>query len=85
MRRVCIATPRFPGIDAAGLLWTRAHPMTGSPFSGTYQFQGRVYKYVGSYFEMGPTAKGFLFVGGPSSITQAVWWQNFVCAFPSSP
>jgi len=68
----------LPGIDAAGLLWTRAHPMTGSPFSGTYRFQGRLFKYVGSYFEMGPSAKGFLFVGGPSTITQAVWWQNFL-------
>jgi len=67
----------LPGIDAAGVLWTRAHPMTGSPFSGSYPFQGRLYKYVGSYFEMGPLAKGFLFVGGPSSITAADWWRNF--------
>ncbi len=67
----------LPGIDAAGVLWTRAHPMTGSPFSGAYPYQGRLYKYVGSYFEMGPQAKGFLFVGGASSITRADWWRNF--------
>ena len=67
----------LPGIDAAGVLWTRSHPMTGSPFSGSYPFQGRLYKYVGSYFEMGPLAKGFLFVGGASSITAADWWRNF--------
>jgi signal transduction histidine kinase len=68
----------LPGIDTAGVLWTRSHPMTGSPFSGAYVFQGRPYKYVGSYFEMGPSAKGFLFVGGPSSITRADWWRVFL-------
>jgi signal transduction histidine kinase len=67
----------LPGIDAAGVLWARAHPMTGSPFSGSYPFQGRLYKYVGSYFEMGPLAKGFLFAGGASSSTTADWWRNF--------
>ena len=67
----------LPGIDAAGVLWARAHPMTGSPFAGSYPFKGRLYKYVGSYFEMGPLAKGFLFAGGASSITAADWWRNF--------
>ncbi len=68
----------LPGIDAAGVLWTRAHPMTESPFSGSYAYQGTLYKYVGSYLEMGPTAKAFLFVGGVSSITTADWWRSFV-------
>ena len=68
----------LPGIDAAGVLWTRAHPMTGSSFSGTYSFQRRLYKYVGSYLEMGPMAKAFLFVGGPSSITTVDWLRNFL-------
>jgi signal transduction histidine kinase len=68
----------LPGIDAAGVLWSRAHPMTGSPFSGTYPYQGKRYEYVGSYLEMGPSAKAFLFVGGLSSITVADWWRNFV-------
>jgi signal transduction histidine kinase len=67
----------LPGIDAAGVLWTRSHPMTGGPFSGTYRFEGRLYKYLGSFFDMGKTTKFFLFVGGPSSITRADWWQNF--------
>ncbi len=68
----------LPGIDAAGVLWTRAHPMTGSPFSGSYRFQGKTYRYIGSYLEMGPSAKAFLFVGGPSSITIGDWWRSFV-------
>jgi len=68
----------LPGIEAAGVLWTRSHPMTGSPFSGSYAWRGTVYRYVGSYLEMGPSAKAFLFVGGPSSITTADWWSNFV-------
>jgi len=68
----------LPGIEAAGVLWTRSHPMTGGPFSGSYPYQGKVYKYIGSYLEMGPSAKAFLFVGGPSSITSADWWRNFV-------
>jgi signal transduction histidine kinase len=68
----------LPGIEAAGVLWTRSHPMTGSPFSGSYPYQGRLYKYVGSYLEMGPSAKAFLFVGGLSSITTADWWNNFL-------
>ena len=68
----------LPGIDAAGVLWTRAHPMTGSPFSGSYRFQGHVYKYVGSYLEMGPSAKAFLFVGGPATNTFTDWLQNFL-------
>jgi signal transduction histidine kinase len=67
----------LPGIDAAGALWTRNHPATGGFFSGTYPFAGRLYKYVGYYFEMGQAAKGFLFVGGPSSITVSDWWRNF--------
>jgi signal transduction histidine kinase len=67
----------LPGIDAAGVLWARAHPMTGSPFSGSYLYQGAQYKYVGSWFEMGPLAKGFLFVGGASSMTAADWWRSF--------
>ena len=67
----------LPGIDAAGVLWTRSHPMTGGPFSGIYRHDGRVYKYMGSFFDMGRSAKFFLFVGGPSSITRAVWWENF--------
>ncbi|HVP19881.1 MAG TPA: HAMP domain-containing protein, partial [Spirochaetia bacterium] len=68
----------LPGIDAAGVLWARAHPMTGSTFSGSYRFQGKTYRYIGTYLEMGPTAKAFLFVGGPSSITVGDWWNNFV-------
>jgi len=68
----------LPGIEAAGVLWTRAHPMTGSPFAGSYLFRGTVYRYVGSYLEMGPSAKAFLFVGGPSSLTTADWWSAFV-------
>jgi len=68
----------LPGIDAAGVLWTRAHPMTGSPFSGSYRFQGHVYKYIGSYLEMGPSAKAFLFVGGPATNTFTDWLQNFL-------
>lgn len=67
----------LPGIEAAGVLWTRSHPMTGSPFSGSYPYQGKVYRYIGSYLEMGPSAKAFLFVGGLSSITTADWWRNF--------
>ena len=68
----------LPGIDTAGVLWTRAHPMTGSPFSGSYRFRGQTYKYIGSYLEMGPSAKAFLFVGGPSSNTIADWLRNFL-------
>ena len=30
----------LPGIDTAGVLWTRAHPMTGSPFSGQLPLPG---------------------------------------------
>jgi signal transduction histidine kinase len=67
----------LPGIDAAGVLWTRSHLMTGSPFSGAYRFQGKTYRYIGSYLEMGP-AKAFLFVGGPTSITIADWLANFI-------
>ena len=67
----------LPGIDAAGALWVRAHPMTGSVFSGSYRYHGGLYKYVGSWFEMGPAAKGFLFAGGPSSLTLADWWRSF--------
>jgi signal transduction histidine kinase len=67
----------LPGIGSAGALWARNHPATGSLFSGTYPFEGRVYKYVGSYFEMGQDAKGYLFVGGPSTNTFADWWLNF--------
>jgi signal transduction histidine kinase len=67
----------LPGIDAAGVLWTRSHPMTGSLFSGSYSYQGRLYRYIGSYFETGPLAKSFLFVGGASPITGSDWWRNF--------
>jgi signal transduction histidine kinase len=67
----------LPGIAAAGALWARSHPTTGGLFSGTYPYEGRRYKYVGSYFEMGQSAKGFLFVGGASSITAADWLKNF--------
>jgi signal transduction histidine kinase len=69
----------LPGLEEAGVLWTRSHPMTGSPFSGTYRYEGRTYEYMGSYIEMGAgSAKGFLFVGGPSTITAGDWWQNFL-------
>ena len=68
----------LPGIEAAGVLWTRSHPMTGSPFSGTYTYEGRRYTYVGLYFDSGPLAKSFLFVGGVSPLTGATWWSNFV-------
>jgi signal transduction histidine kinase len=67
----------LPGIEDAGVLWTRARSMTASPFPGTYTWQGRPYRYLGSYIELGPTAKGFLFVGGASSITWADWWRTF--------
>jgi signal transduction histidine kinase len=67
----------LPGIDSAGALWARNHPATGGLFSGEYPYKGHVYKYVGYYFEMGRDAKGFLFVGGPSSITLVDWWRNF--------
>ncbi len=67
----------LPGIEDAGVLWTRARSMTGGPFSGTYTYQGRPYRYLGSYIELGPSAKGFLFVGGASSITAADWWRTF--------
>ncbi len=67
----------LPGIEAAGALWARSHPMTGRVFSGSYTYQGGLYKYVGSYFEMGPQAKGFLFVGGVSSLTIGDWWRSF--------
>ncbi len=67
----------LPGIENAGVLWTRSHLVTGSIFSGTYASQGRAIKYVGSYFDTGPLAKSFLFVGGVSPITGAYWWSNF--------
>jgi len=67
----------LPGIDAAGVLRTRSHPMSVGTFSGTYRHEGRLYKYLGQFFDMGQSAKFFLFVGGPSSITRADWWQNF--------
>ncbi len=67
----------LPGIENAGVLWTRSHPMTGSPFAGTYTWQRRTIKYVGLYFDIGPLAKSFLFVGGVSPITGAYWWSNF--------
>jgi signal transduction histidine kinase len=66
----------LPGIEDAGVLWTRARAMTGGSFSGTYTWQGRPYRYLGSYIELG-TAKGFLFVGGASSLTLADWWRTF--------
>jgi signal transduction histidine kinase len=67
----------LPGIASAGALWARHHPATGGLFSGTYPFAGRLYRYVGYYFEMGQTAKGYLFAGGPSSITPAEWVRTF--------
>jgi signal transduction histidine kinase len=66
----------LPGIASAGALWARHHPATGGLFSGSYPFQGRIYRYVGYYFEMGRSAKGYLFAGGPSS-TFADWWRTF--------
>src|SRR4030042_1342002 len=67
----------LPGIASAGALWARHHPATGGLFSGTYPFAGRLYRYVGYYFEMGQAAKGYLFAGGPSSITPAEWMRTF--------
>ncbi len=67
----------LPGIASAGALWARHHPATGGLFSGTYPFAGRQYRYVGYYFEMGQAAKGYLFAGGPSSITPAEWMRTF--------
>jgi signal transduction histidine kinase len=67
----------LPGIASAGALWARHHPATGGLFSGTYPFEGRLYRYVGYYFEMGQAAKGYLFAGGPSSITPAEWVRTF--------
>jgi len=67
----------LPGIASAGALWARHHPATGGLFSGTYPYEGRLYRYVGYYFQMGSTAKGYLFAGGPSSITLADWMRTF--------
>ena len=67
----------LPGIASAGALWARHHPATGGLFSGTYPFEGRLYRYVGYYFQMGQAAKGYLFAGGPSSITPAEWVRTF--------
>ena len=67
----------LPGIDTAGVLGEQSHAMTGGPFSGTYRHGGRLFTYLGQFFDMGQSAKFFLFVGGPSSITRADWWQNF--------
>lgn len=67
----------LPGIEAAGVLWERNHPSGGGPFSGDYLYHNRTYRYVGSYFQMGADAKGFLFVGGLSSMTFADWWRAF--------
>jgi signal transduction histidine kinase len=71
-------SPSLPEIEKAGALWTRSRPMTGGPFSGSYRLLGKVYKFVGSYFEMGSAVKGFLFVGGPSTITVEDWRRNFL-------
>jgi signal transduction histidine kinase len=71
-------SPSLPEIEKAGALWTRSRPMTGGPFSGSYRLLGKVYKFVGSYFEMGSAVKGFLFVGGPSTITVEDWRKNFL-------
>jgi signal transduction histidine kinase len=71
------ASPSLPGIEAAGALWVHNHPATGGLFSGTYSFGGRLYKYVGRYFQWGQSAKAFIFVGGPSSITARDWWRTF--------
>ena len=67
----------LPGIEDAGVLWARNHPTTGGPFTGDYLYHGTTYKYVGYFFQMGAEAKGFLFVGGPSSMTFADWWRAF--------
>ncbi len=67
----------LPGISSAGALWANSHPATGGLFSGFYPYEKRIYKYVGYYFQMGQDAKGYLFVGGPSSITIAEWWAEF--------
>ena len=67
----------LPGIESAGVLWARAIPAVGRPFSGSYLYGNRTYNYVGSYFQMGSDAKGFLFVGGPSSVTMVDWWHAF--------
>ena len=71
-------SPSLPEIEKAGALWTRSRPMTDGPFSGSYRLLGKVYKFVGSYFEMGSAVKGFLFVGGPSTITIKDWLRNFL-------
>jgi signal transduction histidine kinase len=71
-------SPSLPEIEKAGALWTRSRPMTDGPFSGSYRWLGKVYKFVGSYFEMGSAVKGFLFVGGPSTITVEDWRRNFL-------
>jgi signal transduction histidine kinase len=71
-------SPSLPEIEKAGALWTRSRPMTGGPFSGSYRSLGKAYKFVGSYFEMGSAVKGFLFVGGPSTITVEDWRRNFL-------
>jgi signal transduction histidine kinase len=65
----------LPGIEAAGV-WTHARSMREGPFTGSYSYAGRPYRYMGSFIEMGP-AKGFLFVGGPSAGTAADWWAAF--------
>lgn len=67
----------LPGIEDAGVLWARNHPLTGRFFSGGYSYERVTYKYVGYFFEMGQTAKGFLFVGAPSSMRIGDWWRAF--------
>jgi two-component system NtrC family sensor kinase len=67
----------LPGIETAGVLWPRAQSMTDGPFSGTYTHQGKRYRYIGSYIQMSPTARGFLFVGGASESPPVAWWAEF--------
>lgn len=67
----------LPGLEDAGVLWARNHPATGRFFSGAYSYDRTDYKYVGYFFEMGQTAKGFLFVGAPSSMSIGDWWRAF--------
>ncbi|HUJ74285.1 MAG TPA: hypothetical protein VL359_05470, partial [bacterium] len=43
----------LPGIETAGVLWTRSRSMTAGSFSGFYAFQGHPYRYLGSYIALG--------------------------------
>jgi len=67
----------LPGIQDAGVLWAHHRPVSDGLFSGSYAYQGRTYEYVGYFFQLSDNAKGFLFAGGPSSMTIADWWRAF--------